>query len=195
MSDSTNVVTPIATLSYPHLAEAQAPTDGKGKAKFSCALVFAKGTDLTQLQLAALAAAKKKFGEQWTLPNGTKIPIAEAFAKGALRSPFRRDGEMKGYPEGSIFLNVRTEQRPGCVDAQLARIPVELVKEKFYAGCKVKASLAAFGYDNSGNKGVSFGLNNIQFIADGERIDGRKAAEQEFTAELAEAPADLAGML
>jgi hypothetical protein len=28
-------------------------------------------------------------------------------------------------------------------------------------------------YDTNGNKGVSFGLNNLQKIAEGERIDGR----------------------
>lgn len=188
---STKVITPKATLSYPHLDKAQEPQDGKGKAKFSCALVFAPGSDLSALKAAVVAAAEAKYPGKG----------AEMLKKKILKSPFRDDAEAKGYVDGSIFLNVRTEQAPGIVyayagpDGKPANMPHEKIAEELYAGAQVRASLAAFAYDMSGNKGVSFALNNVQKLGEGERIDGRVAAENEFEADLTAAPADLNSIL
>lgn len=198
---STKVITPKAMLSYPHLDVAQAAQEGQ-KAKFSCALVFAPGSDLKALNAAVIAAATTKFGATITLPGGVTMPVVEALQKGILKSPFRRDVEVKGYATGSIFTNVRSEQRPGAVyshpgpdGVHPAEIPIAKIKEDLYAGCFVRASLTAFGYDTSGNKGVGLALNNIQKLADGERIDGRIKAENEFDADLSQAPADLASIV
>jgi len=41
--------------------------------------------------------------------------------------------------------------------------------------------VSPFYYNNSGNRGVSFGLNNLQLCAAGtRRLDGRKAAKDDF---------------
>lgn len=185
------IITPLALLSYPHLKEPQAPQNGIGKAKYSASLVFPEGSDLTELQAAAEAVAEAKW------PGKAKA----MFANGALRSPFRKDGVEKGYPAGSIFMNVRTEQAPGLVskyagpDGKPVLITGEDITKEFYAGAKVKASVTAFAYDSNGNKGVSFALANMQKLDDGPRLDGRKAAEDEFTADLSAAPADLSTLL
>ena len=42
--------------------------------------------------------------------------------------------------------------------------------------------LRPFTYDTNGSKGVSFGLQNLQKLRDGERIDGRMRPEDEFEA-------------
>jgi len=198
---STKVITPEAILSYPHLLKPQADKDNPAKkAKYSCSLVFLAGTDLTELRKAVIAAATEKFGATYKV-GGKSVPIEEALAKGALKSPFRTDGAAKGYPEGSIFLNVRTEQKPGIVfawageDGKPKKMSDEDIAEQMYPGCKVRASLAAFGYDTSGNKGVSFALQNLQKLGEGERLDGRASAEEEFDAQLGQAPADLTGVL
>ena len=59
-----------------------------------------------------------------------------------------------------------------------------------YAGCRVRASLSPFGWSASGKKGVSFGLNHIQIVKDGERIDGRIEAGKAFGDALVSAGAD-----
>lgn len=196
-------------LSYPHLHVPQVPQDGKGKPKYSCSLVFTPellATDegkqkFAAMQQAVLAAAKSKFGEAIKLPGGKSITIQQAFAEGILKSPFRKDAIAKGYPEGSIFINVRTEQQPGVVyahagpDGKPAIMPPEKYRDELYPGCFVRASLAAFGYDTQGNKGVSFALNNLQKLGEGERLDGRVSAENEFEADLSQAPADISGLL
>ena len=54
--------------------------------------------------------------------------------------------------------------------------------DEVYCGCKVRATLSVFAYDKAGNRGISFGLNNVQKLGDGERLDGRLRAEDDFEA-------------
>jgi hypothetical protein len=170
------VITPEAVLSYPHLFTPQAAEDG-GTPKYSCALVFPEGTDLSALKQAVVSVLADKFGEK---------KAAELIQKKQIRLPFR-DGAEKNYPEGSVFINVRGAQAPGVVstipDPNTGR-PMSITdEEEIYPGCIVRASISAFYYDTSGNKGVSFGLNNVQKIRDGKRLDSRVRAEDEFEAD------------
>lgn len=199
MSHPTKVITPLAILSYPHLAAPQkAAEDGK-PAKFSATLIFTKEVLadpkeralFEAMQNAALAAIEAKW------PGKAQFLLAsEGFKKG-----FRRDAEAKGFPAGSIFINARSNRQPGIVyahagpDGKPARMPNEKILDEMYPGAIVRASLAAFAYDNNGNRGVSFGLNNLQKIRDGERLDGHVAAENEFSVDLSVEPADLAGLI
>lgn len=184
---SRRVITPAATASYPHLDQAQAGLNG-GKAKYSVSLVFAPGTDLKPLEAAVIDAASEKWGAKAT----------SMIQSQAIRLPFRKDAAAKGYPDGSVFINVRTEQQPQCVygyadstTGKPAVISQEKIKTEIYPGAQVRASLTAFAYDTNGNKGVSFALNNVQKLGEGERIDGQKAATEEFTADLSQEPASL----
>lgn len=177
------IITPEAIISYPKLDEPES-FEG-GDAKFSCALVFLEGTDLTEMKGAVAAVAKEKWGDK----------AGGMFRSGALRSPFRTDAEAKGYPEGSTFFNARSKQRPGTVsqvpDAEGK--PTLIEASVIYAGCIVKAFLSIFAYDKAGNKGISFGLEHVQFIREGERLDGRVAAADVFAAD-ADAVADLSDL-
>lgn len=181
-----STVTPKAILSYPHLFVPQVFQEGQ-KPKYSCALVFEAGTDINELKRLALEAAKAKWGDK-----------AEGMIRdGTCNLPFHNDGhEKKGYPEGSVYMNVRTTRKPGIVSVfpgpDGKPLPLNS-EEEIYPGCIVKASVGAFAYDRQGNKGVSFGLNNLQKLADGERLDGRAPADEEFEADesaVAELPAD-----
>jgi hypothetical protein len=207
---SLKIITSPATLSYPHLDKPQPAEDGK-KPKFSATLVFeprhletpeGKAT-MAALQAAAVAAAIEKFGAEFLHPvSGAKLSAADAIREGVIRSPFRKDAAAKGYPVGSIFVNARTEQAPGCVFSykeeggdKPAKIPQESIREVLYAGAQVRASVVAFGYNQAGNKGVSFALNNVQKVGEGKRLDNRTAAEDEFTADLNQTPADLDSLI
>ena len=192
------VITPVAFLSYPWLDEPQPPQNLGEKAKYGTALVFPAGTDLQALESVVIAAAVKKFGEG---------AVAQLKA-GRLRNPLRSDPEdvkEKKYPAGSTFTSARSEQRPGYVflyadpeTGKPMRMPDDQVKGAFYPGAKVRAQLTAFGYDKKGNKGVGFGLNNLQLV-DGDpltapRWDGRDAAEEAFEAEGELRPADMSDL-
>ena len=41
---------------------------------------------------------------------------------------------------------------------------------RVYAGIWCRAEVNLFSYDTDGNRGVSFGLNNFQRLADGRRL-------------------------
>lgn len=207
---ATRVITPEAVLSYPHLHQPQAPRDGNGKPKYSGTFIFTKEVLSTEegkakflaMQKAAIEAATAKFGATYKLPNGQVIPIVQAIKENIIKSPFRADALAKGYPEGAIFINARTDARPGTVYGRASAdgktpetLPLEKVREELYAGAIVRASVTAFGYDNSGNKGVSFALNNVQKLRDSTRIDGRVQAENEFDADLSAAPVDISSLI
>lgn len=185
-----SIITPEAILSYPRLFEPEVGPSG-GDPKYSCCLVFPAGSDLKELKKAAIEAAQEKWGEK-------AVP---GIRSGKLRMPFRDDPEDvadKGYPEGSTFMNVRTKKAPGVVsifpDPNNDGKPMPITDEdEVYAGCYVRASLRAFAYDTQGNRGVSFALNNVQKLRDGERIDGRRAAVDEFEAD-ENAAADLSDL-
>jgi hypothetical protein len=195
---STKVITPKGMISYPHLDKPQDPQAGSNqKPKYSATLVFAPGTDLSQLVAAAIAAADEKWPGKG----------AEMLKGGKIRSPFRKDAVDKGYTaergfgEGSVFINCRTEQKPGVVlataggDGKPQVVKDEDIRSTIYPGCFGRFSVRAFGYDNNGNRGVSFALNNVQKLGDGERLDGRISAENEFDADMSAAPADLSGII
>lgn len=171
------VTTPRAILSYPHLYEPQAGPDG-GKAKYSACLVFEKGADLAPLKLAAAAAALEKFGANWQ----------EEVRAGKIQWPFRNDSN-KGYPEGAVFINCRSEEKPGLVsrvaDPTTGK-PIPITNNtEIYPGAIVRASVTAFAYNwKNMKKGVSFGLNNIQKLEDGKRLDNRVRAEDDFEADM-----------
>lgn len=179
MSSSSTIITPRARLSYPHLDKPQPSTDGKAP-KFSATLVFSAGADLRELQDAAMTAAKAEWGTEY---KGRSL--VEAFRVGDLRSPFRRDWEKKGYEKDSTFINARTLQAPQCAGVDSEGRPFRIhtpleIQEAFYPGCWVRASVKAFAYKRDGNAGVAFALNNIQKLGEGERLDSRLAAEDEF---------------
>jgi hypothetical protein len=169
------LITPEAMLSYPALFEPK-PTPS-GDLKYGCALVFQEGADLSALKKAALAALEEHWGAK----------AKEMLQKKQLKWPFRDGAERdaQGYGPGTTFINVSSKQQPGVVDRYAGTDgrprPITDPSE-VYPGCFVRASLRPFTYDTNGSKGVSFGLQNLQKLRDGERIDGRMRPEDEFEA-------------
>ncbi len=173
----TKVVTPKFRVSYPQIFQPKRNTLNN-KDEYALVALFPKGEDLTALEEAVEAAKEKKWGE-----NRDKWPKQ-------LRSPFRDQadrakevGDKKvmpdGYAEGAIYLNLKSKDQPGLVDASLSPI---IEPKDFYAGCFARATISAYAYDQAGNKGVNFGLNNVQKLADGDPLGGRVKAEDDFEA-------------
>lgn len=172
---SKNVVTPEFRVSFPNVFKSQT-NKLSGKEEFSVVALFKKGADLSALKAAALEATEAKWGS-----DKTKWPKP-------LRSPFRDQGEKKkeiegrevlpaGHEEGAIFLNLKSSQKPGVVDQNVQPI---LDDKDFYSGCYARASIRAYAYDQAGNRGVSFGLINVQKMKDGDPLGGRSAPEADF---------------
>lgn len=166
-----NTVTPKFRVSYPNVFKAR-KNELNGKEEFSVVALFDKGADLTALKKAAQEATIKKWGA-----DKTKWPTN-------IRSPFRDQGEREkegtlpaGHEKGAIFMNFKSTQKPGVVDQQVQPI---IDEADFYAGCYAIASVNAYAYDQKGNRGVSFGLGNLQKVKDGEPLGGRTRAQDDF---------------
>lgn len=168
-----NVMTPVFRVSYPNVFKARR-NDLSGKDEFSLVALFPKGCDLTALKQAALKTIEEKWGA-----DKSKHPKN-------IRSPFRDQGERKtekgmpaGYEEGAIFLNLKSAQRPGLVNAKVEDI---IDESEFYAGCWARATVSVYAYDQAGNRGVAFGLGNIQKVKDGDSLSGRPTPQSDFAA-------------
>jgi len=162
--DPKRVKTPLARLSFPHLFK-RARMDENQEAKFSCNLIFEDGTDLSALKRAAMQAIRDKWGD--------KPPKK-------LRTPFRDGNDMNydGY-EDATFISCRSSTKPGVIVGRDREVCTD--ESEIYGGCYVVASVTAFAYDTSGNKGVSFALNNVWKVRDGEAFgNARVAAEDDF---------------
>lgn len=166
-ADNKKVITPVARLSFPNLFHARSYNNQDPK--FSCTLVFdeeaQKDPKFKAIKAAAAAAVRDKWGD-----NPPKN----------MKSPFRKGEEkegMDGFPDGSIFIGCSSKQKPGVVNRKKDPIDEDEIK----AGDYVIASIRAFAYDNSGNRGVSFGLDNVLKYKEGDPLGGgRQRAEKDF---------------
>jgi len=158
-------MTPKFRVSFPAVFQPKSFQDQPEK--YSIVMLFDKKTDLKELKRAAANAAIEKWGPKEKWPKSLRMPFRDGDEK----------TDLQGY-EGTIFVSASSKQRPGVIDAK--KQPITEEDQSFYAGCYARATLIAFAYDKAGNKGVSFSLQNIQKLADGESFSGRKAAEDEF---------------
>lgn len=175
-TDPQKCVTPMFRVSFPEVYKAKAYKDEK-EPKFKLTMLFAKNADLSVMRKAVFAAKKAKFG-----PDKTKWPKMGA-------NPVFRDGndksDLDGYKD-TIFVVAKNKHRPKVIGPKFEDgEPVELTEEsrEFYAGCYARASLRAFVYGGPGTPykpGVSFSLESIQKLKDGEPFDGRQAPGDVF---------------
>lgn len=169
MSD-TKVIIP-ARLSYANIWEPKSIQGGPEK--YSASLIIPKSDTKTlqAIEAAIDAAIEKDLGK-----FGGKAP-----KKGNIKLPLR-DGDAErddaAYAD-SMFINVNSTTAPQVVDA---RVKPVLDRDEVYSGCYVNVSVNFYAFNTNGNKGVAAGLGNIQKVRDGERLDGRVSAENEFTA-------------
>jgi hypothetical protein len=84
-----------------------------------------------------------------------------------------------GLGPGTVYVRAASEFKPGVVDGQKKEI---INPQEFYGGCYARAQVHAYWYDVKGNKGVTFGLDNVQFVRDGEPFGGRQKASEAFDA-------------
>lgn len=169
-TDDKKVMTPEFRASFVHVFRPQDPFQAGGDPKYGLTMLFPKGADLSKVKAAAKAAIVEKWG-----PDKSKWPSN-------LRLPFRDQGEkadkFDGYEEGAIFINATSKMKPGLVDAQVNDI---IDETEFYSGCYARATIRAFAYDTKGNRGVGFGLQNVQKLRDGDPLGGRTRPEDDFS--------------
>ena len=165
---ATKVITGKVRASFVHVFEPQSVNGSDPK--YSCSLIIPKSDMETIGKIReAIEEAKQSGVAKW----GGKIPAN-------LKLPLR-DGDIDrpddpAY-EDSYFINATSQEKPGIVDRRRVPITDPLA---IYSGCYIRASINFYAFNANGNRGVAAGLANIQFWCDGEPLNGRVRAEDEF---------------
>lgn len=183
-----NIITPEFRVSYPNVFKPQEikRDDGTTVHEYSLVALFPKGANLDALKKEVIRVMTDKFGpdrnqwpDNWRNPlrdQGEKKRIDKATGKvilGEDGKPLLHDG----CEAGAVFINMKSKQKPGVVDQNVQDI---IDETQFYAGCWARASVSGYWYDHKGNRGVAFGLRNIQKLRDGEPLGGRTRPEDDF---------------
>ena len=152
-----------------------------GKDEFSTQVLVPKSDTETvsALKAAAKEALTAKFGDK--IPKNVRNPLRDGDTE------TKSDGTPLGKEyAGCYFFNTKSTNKPGAVDANGQDL---LGSNDIVSGDFGRVSLNAYAYDQAGNKGVSFGLNNIMLVAKGEPLGGaRPSAAADFGVSKSAAP-------
>jgi hypothetical protein len=172
-----NIVTPKGRISFPHIAE----PDSKGKFadnKYKVTLLMPKDTtDFAALRAVALKCAQDAFGPS--------IKTLKDF-----QAPFRNGDEkdLDGY-QGQLYITCKSKNRPHVVD----RAKNALDPKEIYGGCFARLVVSACSYQSTETvrqadgstkkqvvKGVTFLLDAVQKMGDGDSFGGKGNAANAF---------------
>lgn len=178
---SKNLTTPVFRGSFLNVFKARKnENDPKSTPKFGLAAIWTP-SEFTSHEKELWKAIIKEldrvsmeaFGKPWK-----KLP-SDVYKKG-IRNGASKDG-LAGYGEGTRFASLTSNAKPGVVDKNKNEISEEAGNaDEIYPGCYMRATVRAYAYDKNGGKGVALGLQNLQKIKDGPRLDNRKAAKDDF---------------
>jgi hypothetical protein len=164
------------------------PRKGKGDkpGKHECNLLFPKAADLSVAKEEAITAGKDKFSKvfrdaegKW--PKGIGTPFKRTADNDKLVAALEAaDIKVEDFP---VYVAARSNDKPGIVGPNGKSDGIE--PEHVYSGRWARMTVDAYGYDVDGNKGVSFGLKNVQLLDNDDElvVGGSKvSAESEFDA-------------
>lgn len=178
-----DILLPVATASYPHLFTPRAVTPGATPRYSVVAIWMAEEAE-------ALRAAKRVCGELLAAKYGAQW--VAAVKAGQLHWPFKEITGLAvkpGYPEGGTTASASTsESYPPAVFDRYAGPdgkPRQVTDPGIiYPGCKVRVLVRPYLFDSGAKKGVTLGLQAVQFAGDGDRLDGMTDRAGAFTAEV-----------
>jgi len=166
------IISPEGVLMFEHLFRPRADQKTRdGRPKFTATLCikpkFQKTAQFKAMKAAVDGCIAEKWGDQ--KPKKLKVPFLTVEDL---------DKVPQGIEDGDIFIRVTAVNKPKLVDQHVQEI---LDESELYAGCRVRMSIQAYTWtDDKGGKGVSFGLNNVQKIGDGDHLSGGSRAEDDF---------------
>ena len=168
-----NLVTGKVRFSYANVFEPRITPNGDQK--YSVMLLIPK-SDTTTKQ-AIDAEINKVLQEnladvfKGVMPANLKLPVHDG-------DGVRQSGEAYGAEcKGHWVITANSNNAPEIVDANCNPI---IGKNEFYSGCYGRASLRFYAYNQNGNKGIGCGLGNVQKLEDGQPLDGRTTAAEDF---------------
>lgn len=154
--------------SFVNLLKPSKPTQQRPDGQYGMVLLFPAGVDLSVLinERNAVASAK------W--PQGGKLfnPIRDQDLDGR-NMPGEAD-RYAGYVKGAMRIGANCNQKIVPVDTQLRPI---IDETDIYSGAWYIVTVRCYTFENQGNKGPTFGLQNVMKFADDINIGGTAAAK------------------
>ena len=176
--DGTKVWTPTFKGGFVSLLKAKSIPGTDQEPLYSIMMLFPDDADLKPMQEAVREAAKNKWGE-----NAKKVVGSPKF-----KDPFKHQGDMvdkngdlyAGMVDGGICVQASCKKSygpPQVIDMYMN----DLVDAgEVYSGAYYRATVNAYAWEHSvGGKGVSFGLSNVQKLADGPKLGGGRSDVKE----------------
>lgn len=143
--------------------------------KYGITVMFDKENEEHMAAVKEIQAEQERLlKEKWPKGKPKKLNLP-------LKDGDSDDNDREEY-EGHFTMSLRSSAKPGVVDQRLQPVSDE---QLIRPGDYVNVSFNMFAYDRAGNKGVSAGLNNVQYVkpaGEGESLGGRKRPEDEFEA-------------
>lgn len=175
MAEASNaIVTGEVRLSYCYLFEPRKDDEGNPD-KYGVTILIPKSDKATLKKIKDAIEAAKQVGKGKTwggkIPTNLKVTLHDGDT----------EKDLDEAPEfaGHYYMSCSSKERPGLVDRQVNPITD---RSDLYSGCYARVAISAFPYSNSGNKGVTFFLNHVQKMRDGDHLDGRSKPEDVFDA-------------
>ena len=171
---STKVITNPVRLSYTHILEPSSSFEGQDP-KYSTVILVPKDDTETIEKIEAAQKQALEDGKNTKFNGKIPKPWKNTFRDGDEEADLEKNPEYAGHMFMSVSANA--DRRPGIVDAQLQPV---MDPDQVYSGVYARVSINAFAFNTSGNKGVSFGLNNVMVLGYGDRLAGGATAESDF---------------
>lgn len=185
MTDKKRVITPKFQVAFAKVWEPDEETE-----KYKLCMVFDVSEDLAAMKALASETFAEYAGAK-AKPSRKVFKSGDAYVDSKLEDA-EDDQERKEIEEkygnfrGKVMVNAASKFAPGILGPDKQDI---LDKKDFYNGCFARAAITAYGWEYQGKKGVSFNLNNLIKVGDGERFGGAVAATDDF-AEIEVAPVE-----
>lgn len=169
-AETTIIIGPVRT-SFLHIWEAKAPK-GSTKAVYSTQLVIDENDKKTLDKIEAAIEAAAEEG---------KNKLGNTPLKKQRRPLYTGVDEFPGddFYKDKMYLNASNTRQPGISKKVGGKVVAIIDEDEMYSGVWVYAEINFFAYDNVG-VGIGCSLQNILKAKDGERLDGRRTAEQAF---------------
>ena len=179
----TNVTTGKVRFSFVNIFTPKAFKDGDDL-KYSLTIIIPKAdaTTVAKLKAAVEAAKNKGLSEKF----GGKMPaIFDANFGGTTVRDADNDKNNDGnlivseHPEaaGCYIMHIASKNAPGIIDENKQAV---IDSKKVYSGCYGRVNITFFAYNSNGKKGISAGLNHVQFLEDGEPLGSSVRIEDAF---------------
>jgi Protein of unknown function (DUF2815) len=177
MASENKVITGEVRLSYARLFTPK--KNDQEKDVWSTVILIPKEDKHTLRALKAAAqVALEKGIEIGKLRKGTSLSNAWS----TMKDGDERD-DIDEAPEyaGMYYMNVNAYRKPGVVDRHRERLDDE---RDVYSGCYARVAISAYPFNVGANKGVTFGLENVQKLRDGEPLGGLPSSPEDDFDEL-----------